>query len=112
MVKAVLLVPLGRGSGVATVHRDAEGRTSTTRIWERIGNGTTQRYFADAKRVEVAEDPHQVYGRLNENAGLPVRFDAHYGSKTNVVYVNRARSPTSRRPQRSRAASVPFVEHG
>jgi hypothetical protein len=72
----------------------------------------TMIYFADAKRVEVAEDPHQVYGRLNENAGLPVRFDAHYGSKTTVVYVNPGQVTYFEETPAFEGRVGPFVEHG
>jgi hypothetical protein len=47
----------------------------------------TRIHFASSK-FEVAESPEQVSTRLNENAGLPVRFDAHEGDGTKVVYVN------------------------
>jgi hypothetical protein len=47
----------------------------------------TRIHFANSK-FEVAENPEQVSVRLNENAGLPVRFDARDGDETKVVYVN------------------------
>jgi hypothetical protein len=62
--------------------------------------------------VAAAEDPHQVYGRLNENAGLPVRFDAHYGSKTTVVYVNPGQVTYFEETPAFEGRVGPFVEHG
>jgi hypothetical protein len=47
----------------------------------------TRIHFANSK-FEVAESPDAVCGRLNENRGLPVRFNAREGDETKVVYVN------------------------
>ena len=45
-------------------------------------------YFANGQDIEVAEDPHQFFSRLNTGHGAPVHFDVPDGDDTKVVYIN------------------------